>query len=189
LSSVTSILRRLNGWPCNARFTRCLSYRLAKATRGAPGKAFRDHYDDRIAPADRRRPRTGLVSAADGSSIEHAQGYVMRHSLAVALRQGHALELRRNYWPLVEPWLRLRRSLSRAFAATGCIVDVFATRNLFRRTSREECESSARCRFAVDRDAVFMLFDTYGFPPSSASKSGLGRTALIRSGVNVTTIS
>ena len=129
-------------------------------------------YDDRNTPlrivADHVRALVFL--AADGVVPSNtAQGYVMRRFARRALRQGHALGIEEELLgPLVEPVVAAYgEAYLELSQRQGGIVDVLRhEETLFRRTlSRGVREFGKIVGSQLTGDAVFMLFDTYGFPP------------------------
>jgi alanyl-tRNA synthetase len=129
-------------------------------------------YDDRNVPlriiADHTRALVFL--AADGVVPSNtAQGYVMRRFARRALRQGHALGIEDELLgpavgPVVTAYGDAYPELSQR---QHDIVDVLSHEEiLFRRTlSRGVREFAKIVGTQLTGDAVFMLFDTYGFPP------------------------
>jgi alanyl-tRNA synthetase len=140
--------------------------------------------------ADRNMPlriitdhtRALVFLAADGVVPSNtAQGYVMRRFARRALRQGHALGIDGELLgPLVGPVVE---AYGDAYPELGLrqqdIVEVLSHEEiLFRRTlSRGVREFSKIVGSELTGDAVFMLFDTYGFPPElSIEEAASART-------------
>jgi alanyl-tRNA synthetase len=129
-------------------------------------------YDERQAPlriiADHARALVFL--AADGVVPSNtAQGYVMRRFARRAMRQGHALGIQDDLLaPLVVPIVAAYQDAYPELSErAGGVVEVLSHEEaLFRRTlSRGLREFAKVVGSTLTGDAVFTLFDTYGFPP------------------------
>ncbi len=132
----------------------------------------RADYDDKCVPlriiADHARALVFL--AADGVAPSNtAQGYVMRRFARRALRQGHALGIAEDLLgPLVPCVAALYANAYPEMAERQRdIADVLANEEaLFRRSlARGVREFPKIAGSTLTGDAVFTLFDTYGFPP------------------------
>jgi alanyl-tRNA synthetase len=129
-------------------------------------------YEERETPlriiADHARSLVFL--AADGVVPSNtAQGYVMRRFARRALRQGHALGITEDvFGPLVAAVVAAYGEAypelgEREIAITGILE---REETLFSRTlSRGVREFNKLAGTRLTGDAVFTLFDTYGFPP------------------------
>jgi alanyl-tRNA synthetase len=129
-------------------------------------------YDEEQAPlrivADHVRALTFL--AADGVVPSNtAQGYVMRRFARRAMRQGYALGISGDLLaPLVAPVVAAYRDAYPELSdREGEIVEVLSREEgVFRRTlSRGVREFAKIAGSTLTGEAVFTLFDTYGFPP------------------------
>ena len=137
-----------------------------------PGAAFRAQYERSSTPlriiAD--HVRALVLLAADGVVPSNtAQGYVMRRFARRAMRQGHALGIDDallgpmvapvvNAYGDTYPELSQRRS-----EIEGVLVN---EETLFRRSlARGVREFPKIAGTRLTGDAVFTLFDTFGFPP------------------------
>jgi alanyl-tRNA synthetase len=141
-------------------------------------------YDRRHGPlriiADHARALVFL--AADGVVPSNtAQGYVMRRFARRALRQGHALGITGDVLgPLVAPVVAAYGEAYPELEQERQITEVLEREEtLFRRTlSRGVREFAKVAGSTLTGDAVFTLFDTYGFPPElsleEAASSGMG---------------
>jgi alanyl-tRNA synthetase len=114
--------------------------------------------------------RALVFLAADGVVPSNtAQGYVMRRFARRAMRQGHALGIEDDLLaPLVAP---IAAAYGDAYPGIGeraaDIADVLSREEaVFRRTlARGVREFAKVAGETLTGDAVFTLFDTYGFPP------------------------
>jgi alanyl-tRNA synthetase len=142
-------------------------------------------YEDRQGPlriiADHARALVFL--AADGVVPSNpAQGYVMRRFARRALRQGHALGITGDVLgPLVAPVVAAYGDAYPELSEQERQITEVLEREetLFRRTlSRGVREFAKVAGSTLTGDAVFTLFDTYGFPPElsleEAASSGMG---------------
>lgn len=129
-------------------------------------------YEDRSAPlriiADHARALVFL--AADGVVPSNtAQGYVMRRFARRALRQGHALGIDDALLgPLVGPVVAAYGDAYPELAQHGREIEGVLTNEetLFRRTLARGVREFPKIAGArLTGDAVFTLFDTFGFPP------------------------
>jgi alanyl-tRNA synthetase len=129
-------------------------------------------YEDQHVPlriiADHARALVFL--AADGVVPSNtAQGYVMRRFARRTLRQGHALGISLDVLsPLVAPVVAAYGEAYPELAEREKeITDVLAREEtLFRRTLSRGVREFAKVTGSIlNGEAVFTLFDTYGFPP------------------------
>ncbi len=145
-----------------------LLWPLVQAVAERAGVAYEEHQSALRIMADHARALVFL--AADGVVPKNtAQGYVMRRFARRALRQGHTLGLASDVLaPLVAPvvaaYAEAYPELGRREKEITEVLD--AEEILFRRTlSRGLREFAKLAGSELTGDAVFTLFDTYGFPP------------------------
>jgi alanyl-tRNA synthetase len=114
--------------------------------------------------------RALVFLAADGVVPSNTtQGYVMRRFARRAMRQGHTLGIEDDLLaPLVAPVVAgYRDAYPELSEREGDVVEVLShEETLFRRTlSQGLREFTKVVGSTLTGDAVFTLFDTYGFPP------------------------
>jgi len=139
-------------------------------------------YEEQQAPlriiADHAR---ALVFLAAGGVVPSntAQGYVLRRFARRAMRQGHALGIGHDLLaPLVAPVIAVYRdAYSELSEREGDIIDVLSREEgVFRHTlSRGVREFSKLAGSTLTADAIFTLFDTYGFPPELSIEEAASR--------------
>ncbi|MDB5178689.1 MAG: alaS [Patescibacteria group bacterium] len=114
--------------------------------------------------------KAAVFLAVDGVVPSNtAQGYVMRRFLRRAIRQALALDLREDFLELVVPVITelYRDAFPEVAAREESIIHVLVNEEKqFRKTlERGVREFNKLAGDKLTGETVFMLFDTYGFPP------------------------
>lgn len=132
------------------------------------GKKYEDHVQAKRIIADHMR--SAVFMAADGVTPSNkTQGYILRRLLRRAIRQGHELGIEQGLFTAVAPIVMdmYREPFPEIAQNEQTVVSVLEKEEkLFRQTLRKGLrEFEKLVKGSLDGKTIFMLFDTYGFPP------------------------
>lgn len=132
------------------------------------GKKYEDHVEAKRIIADHMR--SAVFMAADGVTPSNkTQGYILRRLLRRAIRQGHELGIEEGLFREIAPIVMnmYREPFPEVARDEKIVIDVLEKEEkLFRQTLRKGLrEFEKLVKKNLDGKTIFMLFDTYGFPP------------------------
>ncbi len=132
------------------------------------GKKYEDHVQSKRIIADHMR--SAVFMAGDGVTPSNkTQGYILRRLLRRAIRHGHELGIESGLFAAVAPIVinMYREPFPDIAKDEKIVIDVLEKEEkLFRQTLKKGLREFERMvKDKLEGKAVFMLFDTYGFPP------------------------
>ena len=132
------------------------------------GKKYEDHVESKRIIADHMR--AAVFIAGDGVTPSNkTQGYILRRLLRRAIRRGHELGIEEGLFREIAPIIMdmYRGPFPEVAKDEKIVISVLEKEEkLFRQTLRKGLrEFEKLVKKNLDGKTIFMLFDTYGFPP------------------------